>query len=115
MIKPELLGMPDADNAGACLTESPESDQPKTRCPRTGGPETCPFQVASALQSSDNNLSLKKLVGEVTAQVERAILLRVLDLTDGNKAQSARLLHIDYKTLLSKLKTHKIFTIRVTN
>lgn len=115
MIKPELLGMPDADNAGACLTESPESDQPKTRCPRTGGPETCPFQVASALQSSDNNLSLKKLVGEVTAQVERAILLRVLDLTDGNKAQSARLLHIDYKTLLSKLKTHEIFTIRVTN
>lgn len=113
-IGPELLGMLDADNACACPTEPLDLDQPKACCPHLGSSGICPFQVASALQLSDNNLSLKRLVREAATKVERTILLRVLELAHGNKAQSARLLQIDYKTLQSKLKAHEIHTIRVT-
>ncbi len=66
----------------------------------------------AALLASGGSLPLKELVGRVTAQVERAILLRALEVTEGNKAQSARLLHIDYKTIHSKLKAHEIFSTR---
>ncbi len=40
--------------------------------------------------------------------MERGILIQVLKFADGNKAKAARLLHIDYKTIHSKLKKHQI-------
>jgi len=46
--------------------------------------------------------------------VECAILLQALKLTKGNKAQAARLLHIDYKTIHSKLKAYEISSTRFT-
>ena len=48
----------------------------------------------------------------MTAQVECTILLQALELTKGNKAQAARLLHIDYKTIHSKLKAYEISSTR---
>lgn len=56
----------------------------------------------------ENNIPLKKLIQRVTDQVERALLLQALELTEGNKAHAARLLQIDYKTIHSKLKAHQI-------
>jgi two-component system nitrogen regulation response regulator GlnG len=63
--------------------------------------------------SPDDHQPLRKLVGDVAARAERAILLRALELTEGNKARCARLLQVDYKTLRSKLKTYEIFPTRL--
>lgn len=41
-------------------------------------------------------------------EVEREILTRVLKQTRGNKAQAARLLQVDYKTLRTKAKQYGI-------
>lgn len=52
--------------------------------------------------------SLKAITARVTVQVERLVLLQALQHTQGNKAQAARLLKIDYKTMHSKLKMYEI-------
>lgn len=52
------------------------------------------------------------MVALVTAQVERAMLIRTLALTQGNKAKAARTLKIDNKTLHSKLKTYEISSLQ---
>src|SRR3990172_476567 len=49
-------------------------------------------------------LSLKAIVHRSTKQVECEVLTRVLQKTAGNKAEAARLLHIDYKTIHAKLR-----------
>lgn len=71
----------------------------------------CPLCTPVVLSASGHNLPLKELVRRVGAQVERALLLQALELTEGNKAHAARLLQIDYKTIHSKLKAHSIFSI----
>lgn len=48
--------------------------------------------------------SLKAMVKTHIMAVEREILNQTLEHTGGNKAQAARLLQIDYKTMLTKLK-----------
>ena len=53
-------------------------------------------------------LSLKAIVHRTTMQVEREVLTQVLRKTGGNKAAAARLLHIDYKTIHSKLRQYEI-------
>ena len=58
------------------------------------------------------DVPLKDMVARVTAQFERAILVRTLALTQGNKAKAARMLHIDYKTMHNKLKTYEISTLQ---
>ena len=50
--------------------------------------------------------SLKEIVQHNTARVEREILAHVLRQTGGNKAEAARLLHIDYKTIHLKIKVY---------
>jgi two-component system nitrogen regulation response regulator GlnG len=40
--------------------------------------------------------------------IEREILVHVLRETGGNKAKAARLLHIDYKTIHSKVRQYGI-------
>jgi DNA-binding protein Fis len=39
-------------------------------------------------------------------EIERLHVQRVLEANDGNKTQAAKILHIDYKTLLAKLKKY---------
>lgn len=52
--------------------------------------------------------SFKAIVHKSTSSVERAVLIQVLKMTNGNKAQAARLLQIDYKTIHTKLKQYQI-------
>ena len=56
--------------------------------------------------------SLKEIVQHNTALVERQILSHVLRQTGGNKAEAARLLHIDYKTIHLKIKVYGLQTPR---
>jgi two-component system nitrogen regulation response regulator GlnG len=105
MVKPECLGMLDGRGSPSELLWP---DQPEQCWPEGGGPRACPLRDTAALLASGDGLSLKELSGRMTAQLERAILLRVLTLTDGNKAQAARILHIDYKTIHNKLKAYEI-------
>jgi transcriptional regulator with GAF, ATPase, and Fis domain len=56
----------------------------------------------------DPGAPLKESVQRVVMQVERDILQRVLKETQGNKAQAARLLRIDYKTIHKKVREYGI-------
>ncbi len=49
-------------------------------------------------------MSLKEIVRLSVDSVEREILIQALKFTRGNKAKAARLLHIDYKTIHTKVK-----------
>jgi two-component system nitrogen regulation response regulator GlnG len=51
-----------------------------------------------------DEFSLREIVHHSVVTVEREVLLQVLKYTRGNKAKAARLLHIDYKTIHTKLK-----------
>lgn len=53
-------------------------------------------------------LPLKDAVQQVVSHMERMVLSRVLAQTKGNKAEAARLLKIDYKTIHTKLKEYGI-------
>ncbi len=52
--------------------------------------------------------SLRQRVHRSVMTVEQTALREALNAADGNKAQAARLLHIDYKTLHTKLKEYGI-------
>ena len=109
MISSELLGMLDGRRSPS---ERLEPEQPEQRCPLNGGSGACSLLNPVTLLASGASLPLKKLVGAMSTQVECAILLQALELTKGNKAQAARLLHIDYKTIHSKLKAYEISSTR---
>jgi two-component system nitrogen regulation response regulator GlnG len=53
-------------------------------------------------------MALKTLVKRKVIEAEREILTRVLQQTGGNKAEAARLLQIDYKTLRTKARQYGI-------
>ncbi len=105
MIAPKNLGALDARRSPS---EYLGPDQAEPPCPLDGGLRACPLCAPAALLASGSSLPLKELVGRVAVQVERALLLQALELTEGNKAQAARLLHIDYKTIHNKLKAYEI-------
>ncbi len=48
--------------------------------------------------------SMQEILLDNTQQLERALLVKALRLSKGNKAQAARLLQVDYKTVYNKLK-----------
>ena len=52
--------------------------------------------------------SLREMVRDKSDTLERNILIGMLTKTGGNKARAARLLHIDYKTILSKVRVYGI-------
>ena len=60
--------------------------------------------------AAENGLTvgLKSLVRKSVIQTEREILMRVLKQTRGNKAQAARLLQVDYKTIRTKARQYGI-------
>jgi DNA-binding NtrC family response regulator len=49
-------------------------------------------------------MPLKEIVRRSVDSVEREVLIEALKFTRGNKAKAARLLHIDYKTIHTKVK-----------
>jgi DNA-binding NtrC family response regulator len=69
---------------------------------------SCPLHPNAFPQGSDGQVPFKDIIDAVRHSVERQILCRMLEQTNNNKALAARLLQIDYKTLRSKLKFHKI-------
>lgn len=54
-------------------------------------------------------LSLKEMINRFSKDTERGIILEVLKRTNWNKAEAARLLKINYKTLYLKIKEYKLY------
>lgn len=108
LIAPEGLNMVNGREGTARRIES---DKTGHRCPVAGGAQACPFLGPAELLSAGAELSLTELTHKLTNRVEREILVHVLTITHGNKAQAARMLHIDYKTIHSKLKAHEISSV----
>jgi two-component system nitrogen regulation response regulator GlnG len=67
-------------------------------------PETEVVTVSKSEGIAWRGLSLQEIVQKRVDQVEREVLIQVLDHTGGNKARAARLLRVDYKTIHQKLK-----------
>lgn len=57
--------------------------------------------------------SLPAIVDQVTAELEKTVIERVLQETQGNKSKAAKRLHIGYKTLQRKLKAYGIGSSRL--
>jgi transcriptional regulator with GAF, ATPase, and Fis domain len=57
-------------------------------------------------ESFDGSVPFKEMVRRAVVTVERQILIRVLAKTSGNKAEAARLLQIDYKTIHKKVRDY---------
>ncbi len=55
-----------------------------------------------------NGCSLPDIVDQMTAELEKTVIMRVLQATKGNKSKAAKHLKIGYKTLYRKLKTYGI-------
>ncbi len=72
--------------------------------PASPGPE-CSQETQDTPQG---DLSLKEIKHRKIVAMEREILAQVLRETGGNKAKAARLLHIDYKTIYSKIRQYGI-------
>jgi DNA-binding NtrC family response regulator len=111
MIMPESLGML---NGRGSASLPPGPDQPEHHGCESGSSRECPLCGSAALLATAGGLSLKELSARLTAQMERGILRQVLTLTDGNKAQAARMLQIDYKTIHNKLKAYEISSTQFT-
>lgn len=70
---------------------------------------SCGMVAPSDTEShGDGQLSLKEIVRHNTNQVERTVLMQVLQRTGGNKAKAARMLGIDYKTIHTKMRHYGI-------
>jgi two-component system nitrogen regulation response regulator GlnG len=59
----------------------------------------------------DGSVSLKEILRQNVMRTEREILIRALRRTGGNKAEAARLLQIDYKTIRTKTRQYGICLI----
>ncbi|MGQ0708638.1 MAG: sigma-54-dependent transcriptional regulator [Rhodoferax sp.] len=107
LVTPGCLGTLDRRSAEhpACKGVQSERRRPEARSP-------CPLCEAKEFLEYEGVLPLKELVARVTGQMERAILLQVLRQTDWNKAQAARMLQLDYKTIHNKLKAYEISSPR---
>jgi DNA-binding NtrC family response regulator len=62
----------------------------------------------SPWESIDLSGTLNEVSRRVTAEAERRKIAEVLREADGNKGRAAELLQVSYKTLLAKLKEHRI-------
>ena len=54
------------------------------------------------------DVSLNKMSKRITHKVERRLIIQALKVTHWNKRKTARILHIDYKTLYNKMKKYSI-------
>ena len=67
----------------------------------TGAPLPAPERLDRGLSG---RVSLKELVKETTAQVERRLIVQALEQTGGNVTRAAQLLMISRKSLQNKMK-----------
>ena len=110
LIRPELFGIFDlGENASTANSRTlPLSGGCESDCPIPGGVATCQLVQAPLNMTMVHTPPLKEIVHEAAANIERIVLTRALELTCGNKAEAARLLHVDYKTIQSKFNTYGI-------
>jgi two-component system nitrogen regulation response regulator GlnG len=86
------------------------------RVEHLGGPleEARAFEAEEAEVSrdmeSDQDYSLKELVQRHKERIERRVIRETLQRTDGNMAETARKLGVDYKTIYNKVKEYDIAT-----
>ncbi|MCK4417161.1 MAG: sigma-54-dependent Fis family transcriptional regulator [Candidatus Latescibacteria bacterium] len=67
------------------------------------------FDEAYVVSSgSDVSVSLKDIAKKAISEVEKSAIKRVLRETKSNKSKAAKILQVDYKTLLSKIKSYEI-------
>ena len=77
-----------------------------------------PFFATAGAQpptQCEDAVPLKELVHRATATAERIAIVLALKQARGNKAQAARLLQIDYKTIHSKFKLYGLATLSDIN
>jgi two-component system nitrogen regulation response regulator GlnG len=68
----------------------------------------CPEGDKQTQDPHQGDLTFKEIMHRKIVATEMEILARVLRETGGNKAKAARLLHIDYKTIHSKVRQYGI-------
>ena len=66
-------------------------------------------KVCTTVEIHRKNMSLKEVVRRSVFDIEKETIKKVLEQTGGNKAKTARILQVDYKTILSKIKKYGIF------
>ena len=66
------------------------------------------LRVDVALKALSDGISLAEILRQAVWQLEKHLIARALESTNGNKAQAARLLKIDYKTLYRKMHKYVI-------
>jgi DNA-binding NtrC family response regulator len=81
-------------------------------------PEHLPFYIkenkvgadfmSARIEGEGTDFSLKKIINQLSQDTERRIILDVLKETNWNKAEAARLLKINYKTLFLKIKEYDL-------
>ena len=69
--------------------------------------------IPALLSEKDKNdfpddFSLKNIINQLSRDTERRIILKVLERTNWNKAEAARLLKINYKTLYLKVREYDL-------
>jgi two-component system nitrogen regulation response regulator GlnG len=69
---------------------------------------TTQAKISPAQDSQWDGLSLREIMRRSSVDLERRVLGWAIRKTKGNKAEAARLLHIDYKTIHSKVKQYGI-------
>jgi|SRR5215831_5172844 len=66
------------------------------------------IQSSSIFEVIRGGSSLTEIVQEFTNQIEKYIIIKILEFTNGNKSRTARILKINYKTLYYKIKMYSI-------
>ena len=61
------------------------------------------IRLKHALQPLQNGVSLTEITQHATEQLERYLIVQILEYTQANKAETARILQVDYKTLYRKM------------
>jgi DNA-binding NtrC family response regulator len=61
------------------------------------------IRLQHALQALQDGISMAEITKKATEQLERYLIVQLLEYTQGNKAETARILQVDYKTLYRKM------------
>ena len=61
------------------------------------------IRLQPALQALQDGFSLTEITQHALEQLERYLIAQILEFTQGNKAEAARILQVDYKTLYRKM------------
>jgi two-component system nitrogen regulation response regulator GlnG len=90
----------------ACLVDKPEIEADDIGLRSRARREIDGFIESRELTLGET--SLREIVNDNLARLERVVLVKALRQTKGNKAEAARLLKVDYKTIYNKLKKFEI-------